>query len=158
MRELDSGTYDYTLEMLVREKMYEHDVAARCTGRGQPDTAIMLRPKGVKVYKNGGWKKYLVDYAKEQEEKRKRDQKPHIKVDGNAIIGDNNSNNSLFQGLEETYRSQTLPKIQPHEKHPTSDEKKIKMSIPQFIVWLLTFFASGIAIGIATMNYLKSKG
>ncbi len=101
-KKLHGGTYDRTLEMLVREKMYEHDVATRCTGKGQPDTAIMLRPKGVKVYKNGGWKKYLIEFEKEKIEKEKLARQPHIKVDGNAIIGNYNSNinQSFFDRLD----------------------------------------------------------
>ena len=64
--------YDRIMEPCVREKMYEHGVAKRSTGSGQPETAIVLTRKGVQVYNNGGWKKYLSG----QETKKVQDTQP----------------------------------------------------------------------------------
>jgi hypothetical protein len=135
--------------------MYEHDVATRCTGKGQPETAIMLRPKGVQAYKNGGWKKYLVEYEKQQLEKAELARQPHIKVSGNAIIGDNNSNNSLNQS-DFSDLPQAQPIAAPKRKAPqTSDDTKINISTAQFIFWLISVFLTGLGIGIAVLSYLK---
>lgn len=69
------GNYDRILEMRVRTKMYQHGVAFRCSGTGQPDTAIELTAKGAEVYENGGWKKYLIEFEKQNiEEQNKKEQ------------------------------------------------------------------------------------
>jgi hypothetical protein len=152
-----SGTYDRTLEMLVREKMYDHDVATRCTGKGQPDTAIMLRPNGVKVHKNGGWKKYLIEFEKEKIEKEKLARQPHIKVDGNAIIGNNNSNNSLNHGLLRSDLPHSQPITKPNQKNDQPKQTEVNTSKAQLIFWLFSAFATGIAITIAVLNFIKHK-
>lgn len=55
----ENYSYDYHMEQMVRERMYQHKVAIRCTGSNQPQTAIMITTKGIKVGRSGGWKAYL---------------------------------------------------------------------------------------------------
>lgn len=65
--------YDPTMEMLVRDKMYKHGVAKRCQGRGQSEKAIALTPKGVEVFRRGGWKKYLNENQNSKSEVKNQD-------------------------------------------------------------------------------------
>lgn len=62
--------YDRIMEPAVREKMYQYKVAKRCTGNGQPETAIMLTPFGAQVYREGGWKKYLAKLETSERERK----------------------------------------------------------------------------------------
>ncbi|GAB3890049.1 hypothetical protein [Spirosoma agri] len=82
--------YDTHMELKVRSKMYEHGVAKRCQGVGQPETAINIMAKGIDVFDNGGWQKYLADYEAQDMVRRERENQPPIYVSGNAIIGNNN--------------------------------------------------------------------
>jgi len=57
--------YDRFMEPTVREKMYQYGVAKRCTGMNQPETAIMITPKGIKIGRQGGWKAFLISIEQE---------------------------------------------------------------------------------------------
>lgn len=86
----------------VISKMYEHDVAMPCTGDDQPIETIEVTTKGIKVYENGGWKKYLTEYEKKLAEKN--NQNPTTITNyGNMVYGNNNTDinqESLVRDLQ----------------------------------------------------------
>ncbi|MCF0062791.1 hypothetical protein MUK70_08560 [Dyadobacter chenwenxiniae] len=65
-------SYDRFMEQTVRQKMYNYQVAQRCTGFNQPETAIIITTKGIKVARNGGWKAYLNTEAERKKAEKKQ--------------------------------------------------------------------------------------
>jgi hypothetical protein len=100
--------YDRNMELKVRDKMYRHGVAKRSNGQGQPETAIVLTAKGVEVYEQGGWKKYLADLEEERAEARQKASQPANNITINApVTGSQIGQSSEFGNLDLSHNSIT---------------------------------------------------
>lgn len=117
----EKNYYDPTMEMLVRDKMYKHGVAKRCQGRGQSEKAIALTPKGVEVFKRGGWKKYLVAFKEQEMKKKPQTDKTSVVVNGTAVIGNNNSHIYQERDLNNLSPTRNIP---PQQAQPSPNPIK----------------------------------
>jgi hypothetical protein len=101
----------------VISKMYEHDVAMHCTGDDQPIETIEVTTKGIKVYENGGWKKYLLEFEKQKTEEQNKKEQSSITNFGNMVVGNNNT--QINQGKSFL---DALPSL--NEKNTSNEIKK----------------------------------
>jgi hypothetical protein len=115
----------------------------------------VILAKGAEIYESAGWKQYLENYKQEQELIRQTASTPSIKVDGNAIIGNNNSSNNLNQGRLRLDLPTNQPTIEPKTNDQMATHKDIQASKSQFIYWLFATFIAGIGVGIAIMKVLQ---
>ena len=157
--------YDYDKKMaaLVLDKMLEYDLV-KLANHGFD--RVVLRPNGIKAYKSGGWKKYLNDVDQLKAEKERLARQPKINVGGNAIIGDNNSNNHLGLGdLESSHNSTilepTINAAQPKKEDQKTQESSILNKIYKWtdhklisgiILLILGFFISRFFIWLGLLS------
>jgi hypothetical protein len=122
--------FDKQMEMLVKDKMLKYDVAKLT----EPNSyRILLRPNGVIAYKKGGWKKYLIELENEHLNKLKENNRPNISVGGNAIIGDNNTNNHLESGNLESSHNSTKREPNIAAQQPKNEAKNTSEAHKQTI-------------------------
>ncbi|NBB31862.1 hypothetical protein [Cellulophaga sp. BC115SP] len=107
----------------VISKMYEHDVAMPCTGDDQPIETIEVTTKGIKVYENGGWKKYLLEFEKlNQENDNKAIQEQNIIITG-SVYGSNVGHGDFSQSrIDFKDQPPINPISQPIKKSGNSSE------------------------------------
>ena len=108
------------------------------------DNTHRLTEKGYKAIEVGGYEKWKKLSEKGEVERPLMHVGGNAFIGGSAFIGSNNSDNKVSQPEDNSARK--LGQTNTHE---------VKMSTAQFIVWLLTFFASGIGIGYMIFNILK---
>ena len=106
-----------------------------------------LTQEGYKAVSLGGFNGWL-----ESVNKRESQSRTGITVAGNALIGNNNSGNNVGQDFE--VFPQIQPITSPSQYANQSSTHEVKVSKAQFIFWLFSAFASGIAVGIAITKYL----
>lgn len=96
------NSIDRRMVKKVISKMYEHDVAMPCSGNDQQEEMIEITSKGIQVFDQGGWKKYLTEYEKKLAEKN--NQNPTTITNyGNMVYGNNNTDinqESLVRDLQ----------------------------------------------------------
>jgi hypothetical protein len=142
------GSHDYDQKMasLVLDKMLTYDVAEKAK---HGFDSVVLRPNGIKAEMAGGWKNYLLEVEKIEAEKVKRSSRHNINVGGNAVIGDNNSNNHLDSSFRFDMKSknaiQQIPIETPNTKSSHDIWDKIKY---------ISVITGGIAALVAAISKL----
>lgn len=151
----DDHEFDRIMEVKLRETMLKHNLVTPLQNAIGFMNKFRLSGTGADIYTTDGWKKFKLNYDKEQKEIKARQNRPtSIHVKGSAIIGDNNKNNNQ-SGRDLSVFPHIQPDTSPTQNITNPKHTEVNMSKAQFIFWLFTAFGVGFMAAIAIMNFLK---